>query len=52
MPIVEVEGQEIEFPDSMSRDEIKSVLQKKFSAPQTKQQGTAGGAGRAAVWQR
>jgi len=47
MPIVEVEGQEIEFPDSMSRDEIKSVLQKKFSAPQTKQQGTAGGAGRA-----
>ena len=47
MPIVEVDGQEIEFPDSMSRDEIKSVLQKKFSAPQTKQQGTAGGAGRA-----
>lgn len=47
MPIVEVEGQEIEFPDSMSREEIKSVLQKKFSAPQTKQQGTAGGSGRA-----
>lgn len=33
MPIVEVEGQEIEFPDNMGQDEIKAVLQKKF-APQ------------------
>jgi len=30
MPIVEVNGQEIEFPDTMSGDEIKSVLRTKF----------------------
>jgi hypothetical protein len=30
MPIVEINGQEIEFPDDMSQDAIKSVLQKKF----------------------
>ncbi len=30
MPIVEVDGQELEFPDTMSGDEIKSVLMKKY----------------------
>lgn len=35
MPVVEVNGQELEFPDSMSQDAIKAVLQKKF--PSTKQ---------------
>jgi hypothetical protein len=30
MPIVEVNGQEIEFPDTMSGDEIKAVLREKF----------------------
>lgn len=33
MPIVEVNGQEIEFPDNMSQDQIRGVLQKKFPAP-------------------
>ena len=30
MTIVSVQGQEIEFPDTMGQDEIKAVLQKKF----------------------
>jgi hypothetical protein len=30
MPIVEVNGQEIEFPDDMAPEQIKSVLQRKF----------------------
>lgn len=30
MPIVEVNGQELEFPDSMDQAAIKAVLQKKF----------------------
>lgn len=30
MPIVEVNGQEIEFPDSMNQEAIKAVLRKKF----------------------
>lgn len=34
MPIVEVNGQEIEFPDSMSQDAIKEVLRQKFPQPQ------------------
>ncbi len=34
MPIVEVDGQEIEFPDDMSPDQIKGVLRQKFPAPQ------------------
>lgn len=33
MPIVEVNGEEYEFPDSMSEEEIKLVLRKKFSSP-------------------
>ncbi len=40
MPIVEIEGtgQEVEFPDSMSQDEIKSALSKKFGSPKKIQQ--------------
>jgi len=43
MPIVQVNGQEIEFPDTMSPDEIKGVLRQKFpieksSAPKLEQQ--------------
>ncbi len=38
MPIVEVDGQEIEFPDEMSPDEIKSVLRQKFPQPQAAEQ--------------
>lgn len=38
MPIIEVEGQEYEFPDSMSDDEIKSVLREKFPAPSQPQE--------------
>lgn len=34
MPIVEVNGQEIEFPDDMGHDQIKAALQKKFSPQQ------------------
>lgn len=34
MPIVEVDGQEIEFPDDMGGDEIKAVLRKKFPPQQ------------------
>jgi len=30
MPIVEVDGQRLEFPDDMSRDEIAGVLREKF----------------------
>lgn len=30
MPIVEVGDQDIEFPDSMSMDQIKAVLDEKF----------------------
>lgn len=33
MPIVEVNGQELEFPDDMQPDAIKTVLQKKFPKP-------------------
>jgi hypothetical protein len=33
MPIVEVNGQELEFPDDMSPDAIKGVLQSKFPKP-------------------
>jgi len=36
MPIVEVNGQELEFPDTMGKDEIKAVLQRKFP-PETAQ---------------
>lgn len=57
MPVVEVDGQEIEFPDAMSNDEIKSVLRSKFPntaastsvapattvAPQEKDYGRAAG---------
>lgn len=31
--IVEVDGQELEFPDSMTRDEVKAVLRQKFARP-------------------
>lgn len=34
MPVVEVNGQELEFPDDMGHDAIKAVLQKKFPQPQ------------------
>lgn len=44
MPIVEVDGQEIEFPDDMSQDEIKSVLRQKFT-PQYQQSDTVKAAG-------
>lgn len=30
MPVVEINGQELEFPDDMHADDIKSVLRKKF----------------------
>ena len=40
MPIVEVNGQEIEFPDSMSNEEIRAVLQRKFPTPQAEQEST------------
>ena len=33
MTVVEVNGQELEFPDEMQPDAIKAVLQKKFPAP-------------------
>jgi hypothetical protein len=33
MPIVEVNEQEIEFPDNMTLDEIRDVLRAKFPAP-------------------
>lgn len=33
MPIVEVNGQELEFPDDMQPDAIKEVLRSKFPAP-------------------
>lgn len=35
MPIVEVNGQELEFPDDMAPEAIKGVLQQKFPAPQS-----------------
>lgn len=39
MPIIELpNGQTAEFPDEMSREDIKSVLRKKFPAPQSAQQ--------------
>ncbi len=45
--IVEVEGQEIEFPDSMSREQIASVLRQKFppkqAAPNIGELARAGG---------
>lgn len=34
MPIVEVDGVELEFPDSMSNQEIKSVLRQKYPSNQ------------------
>lgn len=34
MPIVEVNGQELEFPDDMQPDAIKAVLQSKFPKPE------------------
>ena len=33
MPVVEVYGQELEFPDEMPPEQIKAVLQKKFPTP-------------------
>ncbi len=33
MPVVDVNGTEIDFPDSMSQADIQSVLQKKFPKP-------------------
>lgn len=38
MPIVDVNGQQIEFPDSMGQDEILSVLRKKFPTQLTQSQ--------------
>ncbi len=38
MPIVDVDGQQIEFPDDMSSDEISSVLQKQFPPQQPNQE--------------
>ena len=35
MPIVDVNGQQFEFPDTMSGDEIKSVLKKISSTANT-----------------
>jgi len=35
MTIVTVQGKTIQFPDTMSSDEIKAVLQKKFPSPKT-----------------
>jgi hypothetical protein len=35
MPIVEVDGQEIEFPDDMGQDQIKAVLRQKFPPKNT-----------------
>ena len=35
MPIVTVDNKEITFPDTMSRDEIKAVLDEKFGKPKT-----------------
>jgi len=34
MPIVEVNGQELEFPDDMTPEAIKGVLQAKFPKPE------------------
>lgn len=34
MPIVEVNGQELEFPDDMKQEDIKAALQKKFPMQQ------------------
>lgn len=50
MPIVEINGQELEFPDTMSPDEIKGVLRQKFPPPQAPQQGNAGSAARAVAY--
>jgi len=36
MPVVVVDNKEITFPDSMSQDEIKQVLDKQFGKPKTK----------------
>lgn len=36
MPVVVVDNKEITFPDSMSSDEIKQVLDKQFGKPKTK----------------
>ena len=35
MPIVTVDNKEITFPDTMTRDEIKVVLDEKFGKPKT-----------------
>jgi len=50
MPIVEINGQELEFPDTMSPDEIKGVLRQKFPPSQAPQQGNAGSAARAVAY--
>lgn len=48
MPIVEVDGQEIEFPDNMGTDQIRAVLRQKFPQQQkpnvTKTESAARGA--------
>lgn len=49
MPIVEVDGQELEFPDDMPEDQIKAVLQKKFSPQQPKPEGLESRAVRATM---
>lgn len=50
MPIVEINGQELEFPDTMSPDEIKGVLRQKFPPKIEAPQGNAGGALRATAY--
>jgi hypothetical protein len=42
MPIVEVNGQELEFPDDMQPDAIKAVLREKFPAANENQSQTFG----------
>ena len=42
MPIVDVNGQQFEFPDTMSGDEIKSVLKNKFPQQQTQPEQKSG----------
>lgn len=42
MPIIEVDGQELEFPDDMQPDAIKAVLQAKFPKPEPRFMGRVG----------
>lgn len=43
MPIIEVDGDEYEFPDDMPETEIKAALQKRFGSPQKQSPGIARG---------